>query len=81
MITDFLPGADKIDLSAIDAISGAGLANDAFTFITGAAFTAAGQVMFAAGILYGNTDANIATSEFEIALTGITTLAATDFVL
>jgi serralysin len=81
VITDFLRGADKINLSAIDAKTATGLANDAFTFIAGAAFSAAGQVKFAAGILYGNTDASFTTSEFEIALTGITALAANDFVL
>ena len=35
-------GKDKINVSAIDAISGG--ADDAFTFIDGAAFTAAGQI-------------------------------------
>lgn len=78
-ITDFLRGADKIDLSAIDANAATVAVNDAFSFV--AAFTGAGQVRFANGILYGNTDANVATAEFEIALTGIITLAATDFVL
>lgn len=81
VIADFVRGTDKINLSAIDAVSATAAANDAFTFVAGPTFTAAGQVRFANGILYGNTDANTATSEFEIALTGITSLAAADFVL
>lgn len=80
-ITDFLSGTDKIDLSTIDAIAGAGAANDAFTFIDTAAFSAAGQVRFANGVLYGNTDADTATIEFQIALTGVTNLTAADILL
>ena len=37
-ITDFARGADKIDLSGIDAVAGTGK-NDAFTFIGDSAFT------------------------------------------
>jgi Ca2+-binding RTX toxin-like protein len=81
-ITDFVRGTDKIDLSAIDA--NAGLAgNQAFigTLIAGTAvFSIAGQMQLKAGVLYCNTDAD-AAAEFSIALTGITALAATDFVL
>ncbi len=40
--------ADRIDLSAIDAIAGGGTANDTFAFIGTAAFTAAGQVRITA---------------------------------
>lgn len=63
-------GGDKIDLSAIDAKTNAGTANDAFTYLGATnAFTAAGQVrMGADGLLYGNMDANLATSEFAINL-------------
>ena len=82
VIADFVNGQDKIDLSAIDAITGAGTANDAFTFDSNAtSFTGAGQVYFSNGILYGNTDANTATAEFQVALTGVTHLAAADFIL
>ncbi|HEX8644718.1 MAG TPA: M10 family metallopeptidase C-terminal domain-containing protein [Allosphingosinicella sp.] len=42
-ILDFQTGADKIDLSRIDAIAGTD-ADDTFTFIGAAAFTAAGQL-------------------------------------
>lgn len=79
-ITDFARGVDKINLSAIDAIVGAGTANDAFTFIGSAQFSAAGQVRFANGVLYGSTNAD-AAAEFSIALTGVTSLSATDILL
>ncbi|MGI9216741.1 MAG: beta strand repeat-containing protein [Hydrogenophaga sp.] len=79
-ITDFVSAdGDKIDLSAIDAnASLAGVQN--FTFIGSAAFTAAGQLRFAGGVLYGSNDAD-ATAEFSIALTGVTSLVATDLIL
>ena len=81
VITDFVRGQDKINLSTIDANT-ALAGNQAFTGLIGAnvAFTKAGQLKLVAGVLYGNTDAD-ATAEFSIALTGITTLANTDFVL
>lgn len=72
-ITDFLNGADKIDLSAIDANSGVG-GNQAFTFIGAAAFSAGvagrGQLRYdsATGSLQGNVNTNTA-AEFEIHLT------------
>ena len=73
---------DKIDLSTIDANST--LAdNQAFAadILTSGEFTAAGQLRLVGNILSGNTDSNFATSEFEIQLTGVATLAAADFVL
>ncbi|PPD51309.1 MAG: hypothetical protein CTY16_00060 [Methylobacter sp.] len=81
VITDFVRGQDKIDLSTLDANT-ATIANDAFTgFIAnGASFTLAGQLMMSNGVLYGNTDADN-TAEFAIQLTGITTLATSDMVL
>lgn len=81
VITDFVSGQDKIDLSTLDA--NAVLAgNQAFTGLIGAnvAFSQAGQLKLVSGVLYGNTDADVA-AEFSIALTGITTLVNTDFVL
>ncbi len=77
VITDFrgLGAAvgDQIDLTDIDA--NAGLAgNQAFTYIGGAAFTAAGQLRYVGHLdgaeLQGNTDANLATAEIVIALVG-----------
>ncbi len=81
VIADFVRGQDKIDLSTIDANT-ALVGNQAFTGLIGAnvAFSQAGQLRLNAGVLYGNTDAD-AAAEFSIALTGITTLANTDFVL
>ncbi|MFZ3014289.1 MAG: M10 family metallopeptidase C-terminal domain-containing protein, partial [Nitrospira sp.] len=72
VITDFnglgaLVG-DRIDLSKLDAnvlIVG----NQAFTYIGGAAFTAAGQLRYVGGVLQGSTDADTA-AEFEIQLVG-----------
>ena len=73
---------DKIDLSTIDANST--LVNDqafAAAILTSGAFTAAGQLRLVGDILSGNTDNNFATSEFEIQLTGVTTLSGADFIL
>jgi len=74
---------DKIDLTAIDAnalVSG----NQAFTYIGSSAFTAAGQLRYAGGVLSGSTDAD-AASEFQIQLVGAPTLvvggAGTDILL
>ena len=81
VIADFASGSDRIDLSTIDAnVASAG--NDAFTGFIGAseAFTAAGQLKFSGGVLYGNTDADGA-AEFSIALTGVTALGGADVVL
>jgi uncharacterized delta-60 repeat protein len=81
VINDFVRGQDKLDLRGIDANT-ATVTNDAFTaFVAGtAAFTAAGQLKFANGVLYGNTDAD-ADAEFAIALTGITQLGTADVML
>ncbi|MES2942672.1 MAG: DUF4347 domain-containing protein [Pseudomonadota bacterium] len=81
VITDFLRGQDLIDLSSLDADTGTG-DDDAFiAVIDGAAsFTAAGQLKFSGGVLYGNTDAD-ATAEFAIELTGVATLDLADFIL
>ena len=73
---------DKIDLSTIDADST--LVNDqafAAAILTSGAFAAAGQLRLVGDILSGNTDNNFATSEFEIQLTGVTTLSGADFIL
>ncbi len=80
VITDFVHGTDKINLAAIDAnvfVDG----NQAFTLISStAAFSAAGQIKFNAGILSGDVIGD-GTADFQIALTGVTTLTAIDFVL
>lgn len=89
VITDFVSGADKIDLSTIDAMLGV-TKNDAFTFygnltqeqvattITKA--NANGALWFSNGVLYGSTDKDVAP-EFQIELIGVTTVFITDFIL
>ena len=81
VITDFLIGQDKIDISKIDANT-ALAGNQAFTGLIGAnvEFTKAGQLRLNAGVLYGNTDKDGA-AEFSIALTGVMKISVTDFVL
>ena len=73
---------DKIDVSAIDAIDGG--ADNAFTFIGTAAFTAAGQLHYAVSggnaILEGNTD-GLGGANFSIVLDGVGSLVASDFIL
>ncbi|MDD2885727.1 MAG: VWA domain-containing protein [Dechloromonas sp.] len=83
VISDFVRGQDKIDLSTIDANTATTSVNEAFSAIfigSTASFTAAGQLKFTSGVLYGNTDAD-ATAEFAIQLTGVTTLSASDLIL
>lgn len=80
VIIDFVHGQDHIDLSTIDANT-ATTTNNAFTGFIGATatFSIAGQLRFAGGILYGNTDTD-AAAEFSIQLTGVTTLTMSDLV-
>lgn len=66
-----LDRGEQIDLRDIDAIPGG--ADNAFTYIGSAAFTAAGQLRYAGGILQGNTIGGTA-AEFEIQLVGAPTL-------
>jgi serralysin len=88
VITDFNgAGAavgDQIDLRGIDPNGNSNDGNQAFTYIGGAAFTAAGQLRYAGGILSGSTDGDTA-SEFQIQLVGGPTLvvggAGTDILL
>lgn len=79
-ITDFKSGADKIDLSALDANT-VTTTNDKFTTLISstANFSTAGQLQLKNGVLYGNTDTD-ATAEFAIALTGVKSLTMTDFI-
>jgi len=69
LITDFVVGKDKIDLSSLDAISKIA-GNQAFQFVNGS-FTHAGQVSYnqSNGIVSINTDADKA-AEYQIELTG-----------
>ncbi len=82
IISDFVRGQDRIDLAGLDA-NAATSTNEAFsgTFVAArAAFTAARQLKFSGGVLYGNTDSD-ADAEFALQLTGIATLSASDLIL
>jgi Ca2+-binding RTX toxin-like protein len=79
------PGGDRIDLALIDAVAGG--ADNAFSLIGSAAFTAAGQLRYVYNaaldqtIVSGNVDADL-TPEFQIAIVGnIGTLIEADFIL
>ncbi|WP_225774665.1 putative Ig domain-containing protein [Pseudomonas sp. Marseille-Q5115] len=68
---------DKLDLTGLDANTSTG-AHDNFNFIGSQAFSAAGQLRFENGVLYGSTDSD-STPEFEIQLVGVTQLQQSDF--
>jgi Ca2+-binding RTX toxin-like protein len=79
IINNFLNNSDQIDLSAIDANSGVA-GNQAFTVVAPlvtSPFTAAGQIRLvqdgANTVFQANTDANLATVEFEIQFNNRTT--------
>ena len=89
VINDFVSGLDKLDLSAIDANTGAS-GNQAFTFLAakGAAFTGAGQLRYVTQIINGvehtiiegNINANTGV-DFRIDLLGHVVPTAGDFIL
>ena len=83
VILDFDQGSDLIDLSDIDSVSGTA-GNQAFDFIDGNAFTAAGQLRFESvggnTIIYGNTDGDL-DAEFRIVVDSTFTPADADFIL
>ena len=83
-ITDFANGQDTIDLSAIDADTGAA-GNQAFAFIGKAGFSGtAGELRYGTAggnaTLIGDTDGD-GSADLVIALDGIISLSAGDFVL
>lgn len=65
-ITDFVSGTDIIDFSAFDANT-VTAGRQGFTFVGASAFTAAGQLRYANGVLAGNTD-NDGLANFQIAI-------------
>jgi hypothetical protein len=71
---------DRIDLATIDAntrLSG----DQAFAFIGGTAFTrVAGQLRFAGGVIQADVNGD-AQADMEIAIQGVSTLLAADFIL
>jgi serralysin len=80
-VTDFsVAQGDKIDLSLIDANSI--LAGDqAFVFIGTGAFThVAGQIHFQSAVVSGDVNGD-GVADFEIQLTGVTTLTSASFIL
>lgn len=79
LVTDFVRGQDKIDLTAIDAdTTKAG--NQAFLF-KGSAFTGtAGEVIFAAGKVSGDVNGD-KIADFAIDLASVKVLGASDFYL
>jgi Ca2+-binding RTX toxin-like protein len=80
VITDFQIGIDDIDLQAIDANT-ARTGNQAFTFIGGDAFSStAGELRFAGGVISGDVNGD-GKADFQIAVTGITSMAEGDFIL
>ena len=80
IITDFVSGQDKIDLSAFD--TNERLPGDQAFALISTAFNAPGQIRYSAGIISINTDKDSA-ADYEIQLTGVipSTLTATDFML
>ena len=87
----FTHGQDKIDLSAIDANTQAG-GNQAFSFAARAISTTVTPASWSTGyttsagtandktIIYGDVNGD-ARADFQIELTGLKVLAASDFVL
>lgn len=86
VISSFIRGQDKIDLSTLDADT-ATTSNDIFDSLTvggtfSGSFASAGDLYFdnVAKMLYGNTDGDV-TAEFAIQISGVTTLSTSDFIL
>lgn len=83
-ILDFTPGEDRIDLSGIQAVSGAS-SDQAFTFIGTGAFTKqAGQLHQTTSggskIVEGDTNGDGA-ADFQVALSNLVSLREADFIL
>ncbi|MCY1221844.1 RTX calcium-binding nonapeptide repeat (4 copies) [compost metagenome] len=73
VVSGFMSGADTLDLSGIDAISGNANADDAFSYLGDAAFTnLAGQLRFdvATQTLQADIDGN-GGADFEVQLAGV----------
>ena len=82
VISDFSSAqGDKIDLSTLDASTLAS-GNQAFTFIGAGyfSFNVPGMVRFDGGVVQGDVNGD-GIADFEIALAGVTSLTAGDFIL
>ena len=84
IILDFQSGEDRVDLAAIDAITGTA-PNNPFTFIGTAAFGGhAGELRYesrSGGVLIlADTDGN-GIADFMLTALGVSSLAASDFIL
>jgi Ca2+-binding RTX toxin-like protein len=85
IITDFLSGSDKIDLTTLDARTNVA-GDQAFTFIGAAAFSnVSGQLRVdntdpLHTMVYGDVNGD-GVSDFAIELAGLVTVASTDFYL
>ena len=82
VISDFSSAqGDKIDLSTLDA-STLSSGNQAFTFIGAGyfSFNVPGMVRFDGGVVQGDVNGD-GIADFEIALAGVTSLTAGDFIL
>jgi Ca2+-binding RTX toxin-like protein len=78
VITDFSAArGDKLDFRLMDADVGVD-GDQAFTFLGAGAFTgAAGQLRFGGGVVTGDINGD-GLGDFQVALTGVASLAATD---
>ncbi|WP_096788054.1 M10 family metallopeptidase C-terminal domain-containing protein [Rhodobacter sp. CZR27] len=80
VIVDFARGADRIDLSAMDA-NAAQPGNQDFTLVGARAFSGvAGELRFADGAVMGDVDGD-GRADFRILVSGAGTLGGGDFVL
>lgn len=77
-IQDFVSGVDKIDLRQIDANSNVA-SDQAFSYIGENAFSGkAGELSFVDGVLSGDVNGDKA-ADFEVNVSGVSSLSATDF--
>jgi serralysin len=85
LITDFLAGTDRVDLTTLDASTNVG-GNQAFTFIGDAAFSnVSGQLRADYAdplrtLIHGDVNGD-GMADFTIELAGLVSLSSTDFFL
>ncbi|MEE1654589.1 M10 family metallopeptidase [Microvirga sp. CF3062] len=79
-ILDFVRGADRIDLRNVDANAGAA-GDQAFSFIGSKSFSGhVGQLNFSSNVLSGDVNGD-KVADLRIIVSGLSSLAATDFYL